>query len=524
MKKILKVALKNTLMIYIFTVLFDAITYTFCFTYTGILRSDIFNKLQGENTIVNLGIVSLVVLSTLMPLIVNVTKQISGYLFSSAQQNINNNLKRYIYSKLYQIPLNKNVNELSGEIIITFRDDVADVVAFFSEIYNQFPKLLMSIVNIIVLIKINSIFSAIIIAPLLIVIFTIHFIQDRLVKNKRLAREATDKATQFLGDIFNSLEAIKLSKNTEKYLGHYEELCAVRRKYSIKDTFLQKLLSIFSLNLMFLALAIILFFTYDAIQTGVFTIGNFILFEYYFWFLTDLPNAFSSVFSRYKQMSVAKQRIQALDESNIINDENISYKIIEGMLIQNNYQVNRNELCVIKGYNGSGKSTLLKNIFSNNPEHIGWINEKGEIQKNIITPPQICFLSQTTHLISGTLKNNICMSLKYEENKMLDILKFVNLDKEFEQEKLSLNTYVGDRGEQLSGGQMKRLALARLLYREPEVMLLDDVTSGLDIVTEKKIIENFRSLKDKIIIIASNSKQLDGNEDQIISMGENYAR
>ncbi|MEC3031650.1 ATP-binding cassette domain-containing protein [Bacillus thuringiensis] len=83
---------------------------------------------------------------------------------------------------------------------------------------------------------------------------------------------------------------------------------------------------------------------------------------------------------------------------------------------------------------------------------------------------------------------------------------------------MGLNTHVGNSGDQLSGGQIKRLALARLLYREPEVILLDDLTSGLDVVTEQRIMENLKTLKNKIIIIASNSVQLNQYADKVISI------
>ncbi|MED3560312.1 ABC transporter ATP-binding protein, partial [Bacillus thuringiensis] len=141
MYKILKIALKHTLLIYLFVVLFDAISYSVIFTITGIARRDIFNELQGLETIINLNIVALVILSTLAPLVVNVTKQINGYLFSTAQQNISNNLKEYIYKIIYKLPINKKFNDTSGEVITRFRDDNADIVNFFTEIYNQTPKL-----------------------------------------------------------------------------------------------------------------------------------------------------------------------------------------------------------------------------------------------------------------------------------------------------------------------------------------------------------------------------------------------
>ncbi|MEC3034786.1 ABC transporter ATP-binding protein, partial [Bacillus thuringiensis] len=310
----------------------------------------------------------------------------------------------------------------------------ADIVNFFTEIYNQTPKLMMSVITLIIMFKINTFLTIISVVPLLIVIFTIHLIQGRLVKNKRLARQSTDKATQFLGDIFSSLDTIKVSDKTEEYVKHYKGLCESRGRYSIKDAFLQNLLSLFSLNLMFFALAVILFFAYNAIKAGTFTIGDFILFEYYFWFLTDLPGVFSSVYSKYKQLAVAKQRIQEFDL--LADTENNTMKhsdSVNGIFIQNKYEIKKNELCLIKGENGSGKSLLLKNIFTNQSNEICWLTKDGYANNISMKPPQICYLSQTTRLFSDTIKNNICMGLEYDEKKFLEVLKVASLEHEFQQ-------------------------------------------------------------------------------------------
>lgn len=503
MGKIIRIALKNTLILFVVTLMFDSITYAFCFSFTGITRSDIFNKLQGTDTLINANIVVLVLCSTLLPLAVNLTKHLSGFLFSTVQQNISNNIRNYIYDRVFNIPINNKMGDLSGEIITRFRDDVQDIGNFFNAIYIQIPKLLMSVINLYVMFRISSILSLAVVIPLLIVVFTIHFLQGRLVKNKLLARKATDKATKFLGDIFSSIDAVKLSDKKDNYLKHYRELCVTRGKYAIKDAFLQKLLSIFSLNLMFLALAVILFFTQPLIRKGIFTIGNFILFEYYFWFLTDLPNVFSSIYSSYKQMSVAERRIAEFEH--LAADNVYHYNFDNELLMQiskGNYNFDNNVLYLVTGKNGSGKSTLLKNFFSN----------------STLCPPDICYLSQTAHLISGSVKDNICMGMEYDEKKVEYLLELVSLRQEIVQEKLSLDSLVGDSGEQLSGGQKKRLTLARLLYRDPSVIVLDDVTSGLDIVTERKVIENLSKLKNKKVILASNSESLKSYAVQIISI------
>ena len=87
---------------------------------------------------------------------------------------------------------------------------------------------------------------------------------------------------------------------------------------------------------------------------------------------------------------------------------------------------------------------------------------------------------------------------------MNEILEIVCLTEEFSGSLLNLNTPVGNSGEQISGGQRKRIALARVLYRDPKVLILDDMTTGLDFKTEQKVMNNLKKLSSTIIISSSN--------------------
>ena len=522
MIKIFRIALKNTILLYLFVVIADAVFYTFTFALGGILQRDIFNKLQGLKTFLDFNITSLIILAAVIPLSISCIKQLNSYLVAAAQQNIGNNLKEYLYKIIYKIPLNKNINASSGEIITRFRDDVMDIVNFFTEIYNQMPKLTLSIAALIIMFKVSNFFAFVSMVPLITIVVLIGTVQKKLVRNKEAARKSTDKATEFLGDIFSSLDIIKLTHKTESFLAHYKKLCTNRAKHAIKDVFFQNLLLVVSSNLMYFALGVILFFANNAIQSKVFSVGDFVLYEYYFWFLSELPTVFSATYSKYKQMRVAKKRLNYFEalvpnldaklNTTVLNVREIANSIDN---IEINYSaqkilVKKNELLVIGGKNASGKSFLLKNIFVNSQEYVKFHSLPGYINKSntIIKPPQMCYLPQIPYLITDTIKNNICMSMDYDVLKMSKVLEIANLNHDIELGILSLDTHVGNSGDQLSGGQKKRLALARLLYREPEILLLDDITSGLDLITEQKVLNNLKNLSNTIIIIASNNPVL----------------
>ena len=111
---------------------------------------------------------------------------------------------------------------------------------------------------------------------------------------------------------------------------------------------------------------------------------------------------------------------------------------------------------------------------------------------------QIGYVPQSVYLIDDTIRKNIAFGLR-EENINDDLIKKAiekaNLKIFLSTLKDGANTNIGDRGNKLSGGQKQRIGIARALYRDPEILILDEATSSLDQATEKKIMESVNFLK-----------------------------
>jgi ATP-binding cassette subfamily B protein len=160
------------------------------------------------------------------------------------------------------------------------------------------------------------------------------------------------------------------------------------------------------------------------------------------------------------------------------------------------------------GESGSGKSTLVKLLM----RFFDW--EKGEIyfgdynikDINLETiRDKIAYISQDVFLFSGTIRQNLCLG---NENVPLeDIIQACKLSCAHEFiEKLPkrYDTILEENGANLSGGQKQRLAIARALLKKPDIMIMDEATSNLDLVTEKAIDQTINGLPDTMttIIIA----------------------
>lgn len=161
----------------------------------------------------------------------------------------------------------------------------------------------------------------------------------------------------------------------------------------------------------------------------------------------------------------------------------------------------------IIGPSGSGKSTLIDLIMGLiNPDN-GKVTIGGvDIHKNKISwQKNIGYVAQSIYMTDDSIKNNIAFGLNDSDidiSKVNNAIKLAQLEDFIKSLPNGINTSMGERGIRLSGGQLQRIGIARALYHSPNILILDEATSSLDIETERKIMTDVLSLKkSKIIII-----------------------
>lgn len=201
------------------------------------------------------------------------------------------------------------------------------------------------------------------------------------------------------------------------------------------------------------------------------------------------------------------------------NNENKRGKVLNNF----NFEIKKNSFVGIKGSTGKGKSTLIKILMCLIKPDEGYIEIDGvkldnnniySWQNKISILPQKVFLNDTTileNIVLGEDLKKINFEKVEESTKIAEIYDFINsLPQKF-------NEKVGEAGAKVSGGQLKRIGLARTLYRDTEVIILDEPTNELDEDTELKIIKSLNSLKNrKTIIIISHNHEIISLCDQII--------
>ena len=251
---------------------------------------------------------------------------------------------------------------------------------------------------------------------------------------------------------------------------------------------------------------------------------------------TTFQNQYAPVSSIIKDLNLKTIELQneeskvdlKFNESIEIKDLNFMHENTEKLAINNlNFKIKKGDIVGIIGTSGSGKTTLADII-------IGLLKtNKGNIlvdniqidsknlknwQKKIGYVPQTIFLSDES--VRGNIAYGVDENLVNEE-RIKKCIQMANLDKFVSELPVGLDTIIGEKGIRISGGQRQRLAIARTLYHDTEILIFDEATSALDPKNESEIISNILSLKgNKTIIIIAHKFSLIKDCDNIIVLDD----
>jgi ABC-type bacteriocin/lantibiotic exporter with double-glycine peptidase domain len=209
----------------------------------------------------------------------------------------------------------------------------------------------------------------------------------------------------------------------------------------------------------------------------------------------------------------------------IIENLNFGYSDLKKEIINNfNIQINFGNFLGISGVSGSGKTTLISIILGLLKPDKGNILVDGINVFNDIRAWQaiIGYVPQNLYLIDDTIQNNIALGILKEDlnfdllNKVINLSCLEDLINELPE---GIKTNIGEKGINLSGGQRQRIGIARALYRQPKLLILDEFTNALDKKIEEKILNNIYELKKSVTgIVVSHDNNVLKNCDKIINL------
>ena len=205
--------------------------------------------------------------------------------------------------------------------------------------------------------------------------------------------------------------------------------------------------------------------------------------------------------------------------------KNLSFQYEDRKIIDDlSLSIKKGEKIAFVGESGSGKSTLIKILlgllkYSQGKVRLGDMELRGICLDNLYD--RVSFLSQDAPVFDGTIKENLVFDRMVPEEQIRDALREVQLSHLVENLAEGLSTKIGEKGTCLSGGEKQRLALARLWFQTPELVILDEATSAMDNLTEENVMKSIMSkLKDKTVIAIAHRLNSISGFDRIILFRE----
>ena len=205
----------------------------------------------------------------------------------------------------------------------------------------------------------------------------------------------------------------------------------------------------------------------------------------------------------------------------IIFGENLSFSYKEKEILKDlNFSFKKGERVGIVGESGSGKSTFLRLLAGLLSPTEGVVSVAGETKAEGIIK-KISMVMQEAMLMPLTIKENITLGKDVPKERIKEVIKAAKLDGWIDSLEEGIDTYLGDRANEISGGQAQRIAIARAMLKDADIILLDEPTSSLDKETTTEVLEALdRLMEGKTVVHVTHHPDLLKGYDRIITVKE----
>ncbi len=431
-----------------------------------------------------------------------------------------------------------------GEAVSRLRDDMMHISVFMTWTADPVGQVLTCGIAFVTLARIDLRITVLGFLPLVVILALVNGLNNRIRRYRQANQESIGRVTGLLGEVFGAVQAVKVAGAETHVVAQLQRVNELRRAAALRDQLLTNLINAFSFGATNLATGVLLILAAQSLQEGQFTVGDFALFASYLGWMAFVMGMVGGYVTKYQQVGVSLRRAVDLlqgapaalltqhasdvrmrgalpaipaparhdqEPLRTLKVTGLTYRYpgsdrgIEGI----NLRIKRGQFVVITGRIGSGKSTLLRALLGLLPLQAGevcWNDRRVDDLAAFMTPPQVAYTPQVPRLFSETLRDNLLMGLHdratSDGERLQAALHQATLDRDVPKLEHGLETMVGPRGVRLSGGQMQRAAAARMFVREPEVLVFDDLSSALDVETERLLWERWAATADHTTVIA----------------------
>ena len=446
----------------------------------------------------------------------------------------------------------------SGEAVSRFRDDTDDFLRFLDTAVWVLGRSLFAVGAVVSMLLIDVVVTVAVVLLLMTMVATARGLSGRVGARRRAARQATAEVTEFLGDVFGATLAVKTAHATPAVLRQAAALNRRRGRADLRDRLLIQLLEAFNTTTVDLGVGLVLLLASSAMHSGDFTVGDLVLFATYASTLVELPYYGGRMLIRYHQAGVAAERLAPLlpagyPEALVVdrplyvsdrepprpvptpatNHDPLQVLAVRGLTAIHpasgrgvrdiNLVLEQGSFTVISGPVGAGKTTLLRALLGLIPTVSGTVawNGKPVVDRAaFMIPPRSAYVPQVPRLFSESLEDNVLLGAEPRAKDLDAALHTAVLAGDVDGLPDGVATRLGARGVRLSGGQAQRVAIARAVARRSDLLVLDDISSALDVVTEQMLWDRLQAVPPATLLVVSNRPATIAGADQVITLND----
>jgi len=463
------------------------------------------------------------------------------------------NLLRHVLQRPGAMPLPYPL----GETISRFRDDAyaaEDVIDWTDEIV---VHSLIALGALVALAWIDLQITVIVTIPLVIVVGLTQWASAALTRYREASSQATSDVTGAIGSMLAATQAIQAAGAEERAIARIAQLNGHRRRAMLTDALASRAMGSIAGSVTSIGTGIVMLFAANNMRDGSLSVGEFVIFITWLGFVTDFTTDLGHFLAFYRQGGVAFKRMNLLlgeappealvehtplhlrgplaeidapvrhreDRLDIVEAEGLTYRHQEsGRGIDAvDLSLPRGSLTVVTGKVGAGKTTLLRTFLGLLPAQSGEIRWNGipvVDAAGTMVPPRVAYTPQVPRPFSETLRQNILLGLPDDPSVLAAAIHGAVLERDVLGLEAGLETAVGTRGVRLSGGQIQRAAAARMLAHGAELLVIDDLSSALDVETERVLWNRLFASGDVTCLAVSHRRTALRRADHIIVLKE----
>ncbi len=410
----------------------------------------------------------------------------------------------------------------TGEILSRVTNDIGRIQTVVTKIIPDFIRESLTIIALTSYVIYESpklAFYFLIIMPL--ALYPLSLLAKKMQRYSKLSQESTSDMTSRLGEIFSNIEVIK-SNSSQKLEGKkFAKENQNVFKYLLKQVKVSALTSPIMEILGSIAIGVVIYIGGIEVIEGRMTVGAFFAFSAALFMLYTPIKRISKLYNQAQDAVVANERmfellnnkptiqsgkIELTEQIKHLSIMHTSLKYGDKTALNNvSVGVDRGESIALVGDSGAGKSSLVNLLvrFYDPSEGEIVINEKYNLKDLTLESlhQKIAYVTQRIYIFNDTIAQNVAYGQEFDETKVKKALQKAHALEFIEALENGINTMLTENGNNLSGGQRQRIALARAIYKEPDVLILDEATSALDNNSEALIQKALDALKHEMITI-----------------------